>query len=110
MVKIINQVCTFRLELGMFAAYGYYGLTRQWSFLPRVLLTFLLISAAIGLWAVFAAPKSVHRLEMPYLAVFRAAMFLAAADVLFQTGYRNTAMVFAALAITTQAISFFTEK
>jgi len=62
------------------------------------------------LWAFFAAPKSVHRLKMPYLAIFRASIFLIASFLLYQTEQKNIAIAFALLAIVTQAVSFFAEE
>jgi len=110
MVKSVNQVLVFILEIIMFIAFGYFGFARQWNLIPKLLLTIFIITTAVALWAVFAAPKSGHRLEMPYLAIFRATMFLLAAFLLFRLDYRNLAIALAALAIVTQIISFFTEK
>lgn len=109
MLKTINQVIVFLLEMAMLVTYGYYGMTRPWNLALKLLFTFLILAAAIGLWSVFAAPKSGQRLEMPYLALFRAGMFLTAAFLLFQCGHRNTALIFAVIILITQAVSWFTE-
>ena len=69
-----------------------------------------LVTAAIILWAVFAAPNSRRRLRLPALAVFRAAMFLVAAFFYYRLGLEVIALVMAALAVTTQILSYFTEK
>jgi len=53
-IKIINQVTVFLLEITMLIAYGFYGMTRQWNFLPKLLFTIGIFSAAIILWSVFA--------------------------------------------------------
>lgn len=109
-IKTINQIATFALEITMFIAYGYYGLNRTWSLTYRILFTTLIISTAIALWAIFAAPKAGHRLEMPYLAIFRAGMFFIAAFFLFQSGYKNIAVILAGFIIITQIVSYFAEK
>ncbi len=110
MIKSANQITVFVLELIMFITYGYYGMSKQWNFIPRHLFTMLIVSAAITLWAILAAPKSAHRLKMPYLLIFRATMFLFAAMFLLQLEHKNMAIAMALLTIITQTISYFTEK
>lgn len=110
MIKGINLVIVFLLEVAMLVSYGLYGMTRQWSFLPKLLFTIFIISTAIVLWSIFAAPKSGYRLEMPYLAIFRAGMFLLSAWCLYESGYKNIALVLALLTAITQIVSLFTEK
>lgn len=110
MIKLINQVVVFILEIIMLITFGYFGFARQWNIIPKILLTIFIIATAIGLWAIFAAPRSGHRLEMPYLAIFRASMFLLAAFLLFQLENKNLAIALATLAIVTQIISYLNEK
>lgn len=110
MLKTINQTVAFLLEIAMLIAFGYYGMHRPWSLLPKLLFTILLIAVAILLWGRFAAPKSQRRLEMPYLAIFSISMFLISAFLLYQTGYKNAGILIAVLAIISQTIAYFTEK
>lgn len=110
MIKIMNQGAIFLLEITMLVSYGYYGITRQWGLGAKLLFTVFILSIAIALWSIFAAPKSGHRLEMPYLAIFRGGMFFIAAFFLFQTGYKNIALLLVVLAIITQVVSLFTER
>lgn len=110
MLKIINQITTFLLEIAMLASLGYYGMSRSWNLLPRLLLGIGLIGIAISLWAVFAAPKSGKRLRMPYLVIFRACMFILASILLFMSGQKSYAILFVVLAIVSQTVSYFTEK
>ncbi len=109
MIRTVNQVIVLLLEIIMFITFTYFGLTRQLNFVPKILLTLIIISTSIALWAIFAAPKSGHRLEMPYLALFRAAMFFLAALLLFQLENRRLAIALATMAIVTQIISYFKE-
>lgn len=109
-IKITNQTITFLLEIAMLISFGYYGMTRSWHFFPRLLFTIVILAVAIGLWAILAAPKSARRLKMPYQTIFRIAMFLLSASLLFQTGQKGIAIILACLAIITQTISYFTEK
>ena len=110
MLKPAVQIVVFLLEILMLVAFGCYGYSSPVSMLLRVGLGIALVIAAIILWAVLAAPNSRHRLPLPALAVFRAAMFLLAAFFLYRLGYRNIALITAALAVATQIISCFTEK
>ena len=110
MIKSINQIFVFILEIIMLISYGYFGMTRQWNLASRLLLALLIVSIAILLWARFAAPKSVHRLRMPYLAFFRVLMFSVSAFMLFQSGHKNFALIVFAFALLTQTISYFTEQ
>jgi len=109
-MKTLNQAIVFLLEISMLISLGYYGFSKSWSLLPKTIFAFFLIVFAIFLWAFFAAPKSVHRLKMPYLAIFRASIFLIASFLLYQTEQKNIAIAFAVLAIVTQAVSFFAEE
>jgi hypothetical protein len=109
MIKAINQIAIFFLEIVMLISYGYFGFTQPLNFITRLLFAIVIVFAAIALWAIFAAPKSRRRLEMPYLIIFRASMFFVAALFVFLTGYKNFAITLAALTIITQTISYFTE-
>ncbi|MFN8343695.1 MAG: YrdB family protein [Spirosomataceae bacterium] len=109
-VKTIYLTVSFLLEIAMLISYGYYGMNRPWNFLPRLLVTIAMIAAAIALWGLWAAPKSGHRLAMPYLPIFRASMFFLAAFLLYQSGQKNGAFLFFALTVVTQTMSYFTEK
>ena len=110
MIKTINQIVVFFLEIIMLIVFGYFAFTTKWSFILKLLSSIFMVTTAIALWAFFAAPKSGHRLKMPYLAIFRAGMFLLAALLLFLSGNVNLAIALAALVIVTQIISYFTEK
>jgi hypothetical protein len=110
MFKTIYQAIAFLLEIAMLISYGYYGMSRRWNFLPRLLFTITLVAIVITLWAIFAAPKSTRRLDMPYLAIFSVSIFLIAAFLLFQSGQKNYAIILAGLAMAIQTIAYLTEK
>ena len=94
----------------MLVAFGWYGYSRATDMLLRIGLAAGFLTTAVILWAVFAAPNSRRRLRLPALAVFRAAMFLVAAFFYYRLGLEVIALVMAALAVTTQILSYFTEK
>jgi hypothetical protein len=109
MIKSINQILVFILEVIILFSYGYFGMTRQWNLTLRVLFTILVVSIVVLLWSIFAAPKSAHRLQMPYLALFRAFIFSFSALLLFQSEHKNFAISIFVLTLLTQMISYFTE-
>lgn len=109
-LKTINELVTFLLEIAMLVAYGYYGMNGPWNFLPRILFSIFLVAVVIVLWGIFAAPKSARRLKMPYLAIFRTSVFLISAFLLFQSGQKNMAITLAGLTVVTQIIGYYTEK
>jgi len=110
MLKPAVQIVIFFLELLMLVAFGWYGYSRATDMLLRIGLAAGFLTTAIILWAVFAAPKSRHRLPLPALAVFRAAMFLVASFFFYRLGLESMALIMAALAVITQILSCFTEK
>lgn len=110
MLKYSNQVIVFILELVMITSFAYYGYQKNTTILNRYLLAFLLPIAAIILWTIFAAPKSSHRIAMPYLALFRAGMFLITSFAVYQLGHKNMAIVIVILVIVTQIMSYYFEK
>lgn len=110
MVKIALQSLAFILEVIMLGVFGYYGYQNPFWHLPATLSSVILIGLGIILWGILAAPKSKNRLKMPYLALFRGVMFLLAAFFLFQSGFKNYAVIMAFLAISTQIVSYFTES
>ncbi len=109
MIKFLNQILVFILEIAMLISYGYFGLTREWNFPLKISFSVILVCIAILVWSIFAAPKSGHRLEMPYLQIFRMFMFSLSAFLLFQSGLKNFAALTFILALLSQIICLFTE-
>lgn len=110
LIKTINQVSIFVLEIAMLISLGYYGMSQSWNLVPRLVCTTVLIIFTVFIWSVYAAPRSVKRLKMPFLIIFRAALFLIAFYLLYHTGHIHPALIFAGLTIITQIISYLTEK
>ena len=109
-LKPVVQFVVFLLELLMLVAFGCYGYRIPADMPIRIGLAAGSVITAGILWAVFAAPNSRHRLPLPALAVFRAAMFLMAAFFFYRLGLEIMALIMAAIAVTTQILSCFTEK
>jgi hypothetical protein len=107
MLRYVNQLVVFLLELVMFGALGFYGFQKGSGTTTKYALAVILPAIAVLLWGYYAAPKSSHRLPMPYLALFRGVFFLCAAYLLYECGQKNWALLVAALAPITQAISYY---
>ena len=81
MVKSVNDVVLFAVELAAWAAFGVWGwhvAAGPW----RWVLAIILPLVVVGLWAVFAAPTSGNRLADPALFAFQLGVFLAGAVLL----------------------------
>lgn len=63
----------------------------------RFVLAIAVIAAAIVLWAIWAAPRSATRLKMPWLYVFKIAIFAVGVAALVVAGQPVWAAVFGAL-------------
>lgn len=110
MLKYINLTIVFFMELAMltsFALYGYSIGNKTWM---SITLALVFPAAAIMVWGIWCAPKSAHRLKMPYQIFFRLVMFLLASWSLYNIGKTTPAVLMAVLALLTQIVSYFTEK
>lgn len=98
-LKIANLGVAFGLELLMLAGFAWWGMTRQVDAPWPWVIAAVAVAAAIGVWAVWGAPKSSHRLLPPALLGFKLAMFGLAAAAFWAAGEPRGAMWFAAVAI-----------
>jgi Protein of unknown function (DUF2568) len=97
-MKIANLALKFALELCAFAALAYWGATAA----DGVLAVALAIAApgvAIGLWSVFAAPRSERRLSTWPRLAFELGVFAVAVAALAVAGWAAGAVVLAALVV-----------
>ena len=74
MVRATNLLLKFLLELAAFAAFAYWGGTVG-SGAVSVVLAIAAPAVAIVLWAVFAAPRSDHRLSTAARIPFELGIF-----------------------------------
>ena len=110
MLKYVNQPIVFIIELAMLGSFAYFGFQKGNSTLAKYTLAIIIPAIAIVLWSYWAAPKSAHRLVMPYLAIFRLALFLAASYLLYACHQTKLAIILAVLSVVTQVVSYFTEN
>ncbi len=99
LIKLLHQLTAFLLEIGMLIALGMWGFQSDRSTLEKYLLGLGLPLAAVTLWGVLAAPKSAHRLDLPYRLVFSILLFELAAFLLYRLGHIKLAIAFGCLAV-----------
>ena len=109
MLKTINQTLVFLIELAMLASLSYFGFQKGNGPITKYGYAIIFPVAVVVLWAYCAAPKSQHRLAMPYLAIFRLTSFLLASYLLYRSGQTSSAVILALLSVATQVISLFVE-
>lgn len=109
MLKIVNQTVMFLIELVMVGSLAYFGYFKGNGPLTKYALAVILPGIAILLWSYWAAPKSVHRLPMPYLAILRLSLFFLASFLLYKCGLVRFALIIAIISAFTQIASFFYE-
>jgi Protein of unknown function (DUF2568) len=105
-VKFINGVLAFSLELTMLVAMGYWAYQQGKSGFLKILFAIALPALAIVLWGLFAAPKANYRIAFPARIFFELTLFLLGAFLLYLTGHKNLAIVFAVLAILCETLAY----
>lgn len=102
---VVNAAIALLLELAAIAAFARWG----WSLADGPVLAGLaaILCAGVGivLWGAFAAPLSGHRLAMPWLVLFKAAVFGCAALALARTGLGTLAVVLGVVAVLQLALA-----
>jgi len=106
-IKLINQVVAFLLEIAMIIAIGYWGFHQGRTSLTKYSIAIVLPIVAIILWGFFAAPKSEYRLAFPLRIVFELCLFAIASFLLYQTGNSKLATWFAVIALTNEIVAYF---
>ena len=102
-MKAVNLAGKFVLELAAIAAFAYWGATVGHGVVPAIVAV-AASGAAIGSWAVFAAPRSRHRLGLAARVPFELGVFGLAALALVDAGSPVAAIVFAVAAIVNAAL------
>lgn len=95
-LELANLALAFLLELAALFGFALLGALLPDSWV-RLAGGALAMAAFIGLWAVFAAPRSKRRLKMPALLWFKLGMFALAAAGFVAAGQAIWAGVFAVL-------------
>lgn len=101
-----NAVLAFLLELVLFYSVGSYGFSIGKTSVSKWFFTLLFVLIAIGLWGIWAAPKSEYRLSSPLRYIFELLMFLMGAFFLYKLNHTNWAIGFGILAVISVAIAY----
>jgi hypothetical protein len=97
-LKAANDALAFLLELVAIAAFVAWGLAAGPSRPVRVLLAVAAPVALIVVWAVWLAPRSDRRLDMPWLLMAKIAVFALATVALVVAGHPWLAAAFGTVA------------
>lgn len=108
LIKAVNQLVAFLLEIGMLISFGMWGFHGETSVGKRYLLGLGLPLLAAVLWGIWAAPKSSYRLDLPYRLLFSLTLFALSALTLHRLGHTSWAVLFATLAISSAMVELIT--
>jgi len=106
-LKTINSVLAFFLELIMLAAFSYWGFHGEKSVLIKWLLGIGVPLAVIFIWGLYLAPNAKHRLNITAGTILSLTLFLGAAIALYQTSHSVLAITFAIAIIINQVFLLF---
>lgn len=102
LLKGINQIIYFLMELSMLGSLAYWGFqSSQHSYLKYVSAIGLPLLAAV-LWGVFAAPRSDYRLAPPYRSLFALTLFGLSFFLLYRTGHSRLAITLGIVALVSE--------
>ncbi len=102
--KGVNLALSFILELGMLAAFAYWGVetgSRRWL---SIVLAVVIPLAAAGVWGAIMAPKASAKLDEPWHTVVALVIFALASAALFATGLPLLAWIYLGLAVVNRTV------
>ena len=109
-IKQINQLLVFLVELGMLVSLGYAGFHMGKSILIKYVLAIALPLIAAIIWGIWEAPRSQYRLHQPFRSLLALLLFLSAAFLLYRTGKSGIASIFGIAAIITHLLALVLES
>lgn len=105
LLKGLNQILYFLLELGMLGSFGYAGFQSSQHPYGKYIIAIGLPLVAATLWGIFAAPRSGYRLEFPLRSLFSLTLFGLAFFLLYRTGQTRLAITLGILALASEVIA-----
>lgn len=99
LIRALNQLFYFILELCMLGSWAYVGFHSSDQPWVQYGLAVALPLIATLLWGLFAAPRSSYRLDGPYRTVFGLTMFGLAFFALYQSGHPVLAITLGIFAV-----------
>lgn len=109
-IKSVNQLIAFLLELGLFFIVGFWGFRQGQTSIAKYAFAIIFPMMAIVLWGIFAAPKSSNRLAFPVRLIFEMGLFMLASVLLYTTGNTTWAITFALTALISEIIAFVSKQ
>jgi hypothetical protein len=109
-LKIINAGLAFAIEMAMLAAFVDWGLRLHASAPLRWAAALGALALAIGLWALWGAPKSATRLRAPALYIFEWSMFACATGALYAAGRAQLALLYGSIASANMLLWIFLDR
>lgn len=106
MVKGLNNLLSFALELCMLAAFAAFGAFVGATLFAKIVLGAAFFIAPLWFWAVYMAPRANKRIGWPWTPVVALLLFLMAAVALLLAHYQGLAMGLAAAAVVNAALTF----
>jgi hypothetical protein len=103
-LKAINLGVAFLLELGMLAAFAYWGFTTGTNLPVRLVLGIGVPLLAILIWGRFMAPQSKARLTGSSYLMLKIILFGAAAIALAVAGQTTLALIFVVVSVINQIL------
>lgn len=107
MLKSINQIVAFLLELGMLAAVGRWGYLQGKTTFSKYGIALLLVALIVVLWGYFAAPKSANRLSLGYRMIFEFGLFMITTFLLHKSGNTNYAIAFGTVSTINLCLEYY---
>jgi hypothetical protein len=105
-IKSINGLVAFSLELVMFFSIAYWGFQQGKSGLTKWIIAITCFAVAVTLWGIFAAPKSTYRIKFPYRILFELFMFSICSLALYKTNNIKLSIIFTITFIISEALAF----
>lgn len=93
-IKSINLLVAFLLELCLLAIFGFWGVHVSSTGIQKIILGAGLPILLAVIWGIFLAPASSTRLHEPWLVIAKVIIFSLAALALFSTGKQTLAIWF----------------
>src|ERR1044071_3265150 len=103
-LKTLNLLVRFLLELCMLAAVGYWGFKTQSSLTMKIILGIGLPLLLIVLWSLFVAPRAVYPMQGVSHVVLSLILLGSGAVALFASGQATLAWVYVIVLIVNQVL------
>lgn len=103
-LKSLNLLVRFLLELCMLAAVGYWGLSIQSSWAMKIILGIGLPILLIVIWSLFVAPRAVYPLRGISHVVLSLILLDSGAAALFASGKASMGWIYIAILIVNQVL------